>query len=93
MNIPSNILQCHDDPPHQLKSHSTTSIIASFSGSPTPEHEYVYQGEAGIFSHYDIIKIGPEFLEQNSNVLHIVQPTMHSTLSVYDIQLPITRYM
>ena len=93
MNIPSDILQCHDDPPHQLKSHSTTSIIASFPGSPTPEHKYVYQGEAGIFSHYDIIKIGPEFLKQKGNVLHVVQPTMRSTLSVYDIHPPIARYV
>ena len=39
---------------------------------------------------YDVIEIG---LKQKGNVLHVDQPTMCSTLSVYDIQPPITRYM
>ena len=34
---------------------------------------------------HDVIKIG--------DVLRVVQPTMHSTLGVYDIQPPIIRYM
>ena len=34
---------------------------------------------------HDIIKIRPEFLQQKGNIFHVVQPTMHSTLSVYDI--------
>ena len=44
-------------------------------------------GEPDIFSHLSIIRKGPEFLEQKSNVLHIVQQTICSTLGVYDIQL------
>ena len=39
---------------------------------------------------HDVIKIGPE---QKGNILHVVQPTMSSTLGVYDIQSPIARYM
>ena len=31
---------------------------------------------------------GPEFLEQKSNSLHAVHPTIHSTLGVWDIRLP-----
>ena len=38
----------------------------------------------------DIIEIG---LTQKGNVLRVVQPTMRLTLSMYDIQPPITRYM
>ena len=34
---------------------------------------------------HDIIKIRPEFLQQKDNIFHVVQPTMHSTLGVYDI--------
>ena len=37
---------------------------------------------------HDVIKIEAEFLEQKGNVLHVVQPTMCSTLSVYDIHTP-----
>ena len=33
----------------------------------------------------DVIKIGPEFLEQKGNVLCVVRPTMHSVFGVYDI--------
>ena len=35
-----------------------------------------------VVSDHDVIEIGPEFLEQKVNVLCVVQPTMHSTLSV-----------
>ena len=46
------------------------------------EREYVSQGEPGIFLRkHDVIKIGPQ---QKGNILHIVQPTMSSTLGVYD---------
>ena len=38
---------------------------------------------------HDVIKIGPE---QKGNVLCIVQPTLSSTLGVYDIRPPIARY-
>ena len=66
--------------------------LASFPGSSAPERELYTRGEPGIFflRKHDIIKIG---LKQKGNVLRIVQRTMRSTLSVYDIQLPITRYM
>ena len=37
---------------------------------------------------HDVIKIGPE-----DNILRIVQPTMSSTLVVYDIRPLIARYM
>ena len=47
-----------------------------------------------IFSRdHDVIKIGPEFLEQKGNVLRVIQPTLRSTLSVYDIRPPIVIYM
>ena len=39
---------------------------------------------------HDVIEM---VLKQKGNVLCIVQPTMHSTLGVYDIQPLITRYM
>ena len=39
---------------------------------------------------HDVIKIG---LKQKGNVLRVVQPTMRSTLGVYDIQPPLTKYM
>ena len=39
---------------------------------------------------HDVIKIRPE---QKGNILRVVQPTMSSTLGVYDIQRPIARYM
>ena len=63
--------------------------LASFPGS------YMYmQGEPGIYSHVTmmyVIKIGPEFLEQKNSIFHIVPPTMHLTLSVYDTRPLITR--
>ena len=51
------------------------------------------RGEPGkyLFLHeHDVIEKGPEFLEQKD---HVVQPTMHSTLGVYDICRPIGRYV
>ena len=47
-----------------------------------------------LFSHdHDIIEIGPEFLEQKGNVLHVIPPTLHSTLCVYDTRPPIAKYV
>ena len=47
-----------------------------------------------IFSRdHDIIKIGPEFLEQKGNVLRVIQPTLRSTLGVYDIRPLIVIYV
>ena len=39
---------------------------------------------------HDVIEIG---LKQKDNVLQVVQPTIRSTLGVYDIQPSITRYI
>ena len=64
-------------------------LLASFPGFPAPEREDVYPGEHGVFSHVAmLIKIGPEFFEQESNGLLVVQSTMHSILGVYDICSP-----
>ena len=38
---------------------------------------------------HDVIEM---VLKQKGNVLCVIQPTMHSTLNVYDIHPPITRY-
>ena len=67
--------------------HAYTSQIASFPGSPAPERKYMYAGRAWyLFSRdHDVIKIGPEFLEQKGNVLCVVHPTMHSTLRVSNV--------
>jgi len=62
--------------------------IASFPDFPAPERRAWYFSARG----HDVIKIGPEFLEQNGNVFRVVQPTMHSTFCVYDIHSPIVRY-
>ena len=37
---------------------------------------------------HDVIEMG---LKQKGNILGVVQPTMHSTIGVYDIQPPITK--
>ena len=71
------------------KNRERRQVIASFPGSP--EREINTRGEPGIFSH--VIKIGPEFLEQKGNVLRVIQPTLRSTLGVYDIRSPIARYV
>ena len=59
--------------------------IASFPGSPTPEHKHVYARRAGYLSSRGVIEIGPELLKQKGNVVCVVQPTIHSTLGVCDI--------
>ena len=52
----------------------------------------IMRGEPCIFvSHDHGITVGPEFLEQKGNILHVVQLTMRSKLSVYDIRPPTTR--
>ena len=55
----------------------------------------VYTGRAWyLFScDHGVIKTGPEFLEQKSNVLRVAQPTRCSMLSVYDIGPSIARYV
>ena len=40
-----------------------------------------------------LFKIGPQFLKQKGNILHIIQPTLHSTLGVYDNHPQIARYV
>ena len=47
-----------------------------------------------IFSRdHDVIKIGPEFLEQKGNVLRVIQPALCSTLGVYDVVYDSDNYM
>ena len=47
-----------------------------------------------IFSRdHDVIKIGPELLEQIANVLRVIQPALRLTLGVYDICSPIAIYV
>ena len=71
---------------------SIKSSLPSFPGSP--EHELYMRGEPGIFSHViNVIKMGPEILEQKDNVLRVIQPALHSTLGVYDIRSPIAIYV
>ena len=57
-----------------------------------PQNTNVYHGESlvSFLRKHDVIKIGPE---QKGNILYIVQPTMSSTLCVYDIRPLIARYM
>ena len=66
-------------------------FLASFPGSP--EREINTRGSRAwyIFSRdHDIIKIGPEFLEQKGNVLRVIQPALRSTLGMYDIGPPMS---
>ena len=56
-----------------------------------PRNVNMCRRESALFLYkHDIIEIE---LKQKGNVLCVVQPTMRSTLGVYDIQLLITRYM
>ena len=50
-----------------------TYMVASFPDFPALGREDVYTGTAWyLFScDHDVIKIGPEFLEQKGNVLHV----------------------
>ena len=61
-------------------------LVALFPGSPALECEHVYVGRACYLSsrEHDIIKIGPEFLEQKSNALCVgglskIQTLCHMT--------------
>ena len=66
--------------------------LASFPGSP--EHELYTRWAWYIFSRdHDVIKIGPEVLEQKGNVLCVIQPALRLTLGVYDIRSPIAIYV
>ena len=64
-------------------------------GFPTPQCNMYTWGEPWylFLREHDIIEIGPEFLEQKGNVLHVVKLTMRSTLSVYDICPLKAKYM
>ena len=57
-----------------------------------PRNANIYRGESlvSFLRKHDVIKIGPE---QNGNILRVVQSTVSSKLSVYDIRPPIARYM
>jgi len=67
----------------------------SFPGSLNLECEHWdYPGMESLvfFPHdHDVIEIGTEFLEQKGNILLVVQPTMCSPLSMYDICPMITK--
>ena len=63
---------------------SVRSVIhlASFPGSPRTRICICGQSLVSFVCKHDVIEIG---LKQKSNILYVVQPTMHSTLGVYDI--------
>ena len=61
------------------------SLIPMFSQNANSTH---VESLVSFLHKHDVIKIG---LKQKGNVLR-VQPTMRSTLGVYDIQPPTTRY-
>ena len=67
--------------------------LASFPGTPEREYEYAWRAWYLFSRDHDVIEIGPEFLEQKGNVLHIIQPTLRSMLDMYDIRSPIARYV
>ena len=64
----------------------TVSLVPRLLDSGRNANMYT-QEEPDIFSQYehDIIKIGPEFLEQKGNTLCVTRPTLCSMLGVYDI--------
>ena len=71
----------------------TQSCIIRISLVPRlPQNANMHHRESlvSFLCKHDISKIGPE---QKGNVLYVVQPTMSSTLCVYDIQPLIARYM
>ena len=75
--------------------HEVTHQASSITSNLVPRLPWnanLYHWESLVYflRKHDVIKIG---LKQKGNILYIVQPTMRSTLGVYDIQLPITRYM
>ena len=62
-----------------------TSFQAPTLGNVSVEVMQAWRAWYFLSCDHGVIKIGPEFLEQKSNILHVVQPTMHSTLGVHDI--------
>ena len=60
--------------------------VASFPGSPGMRIIHAWRAWYIFSRDHDVIKIGPEFLEQKGNLLHVIQLTLHSTLGVYDIR-------
>ena len=67
---------------HQVS--SITSISNLVPRLPRNVNLYCWESLVYFLRKHDVIKIG---LKQKG---HVVQPTMRSTLGVYDIQLPIT---
>ena len=70
-----------------LRCHVYPSLVPRLSWNAN-----MYRAESlvSFLRKHDVIKIGPK---QKGNVLRVVQPTMSSTLGVYDIRPPIARYM
>ena len=64
---------------------STSSFVPRVS-----QNANMYRWESLVSFFHDVIQM---VLKQKGNILCVVQPTMHSTLGVYDIQPVITRYM
>ena len=66
-------------------------LVASFPGSSRNVH--AWRAWYPFSRDHDVIKIGPEYLEQKGNVLRVIQPTLRSMLGVYDICPPIAIYV
>ena len=62
--------------------------LVSFPGSPERECTCV-ESLVSFLTYHDIIKMLPNFWEQKGNILFVIQPTLHSTLGVYDTRSPI----
>ena len=56
--------------------------LALFPGSPGMQIVYLWRAWYLFSRDHDVIEIGPEFLEQKGNVLHVIQSTLRLTLSV-----------
>ena len=67
--------------------------LASFPGSPGTRIVHAWRAWYIFTRDHDVIKIGPEFLEQKDNVLRIIQQTLCSMRSVYDIRSLIAIYV
>ena len=87
MGILESLMSFLDFGNHNL---ATVVTVALFPGSPRMQNMYRRESLVSILCEYDVIKLG---LTQKGNSLHVVQTTMRSTLGVYGIQPPITRYM
>ena len=71
---------------------ASIEVVASFPGSPGTRIIHAWRAWYIFSCDHDVIEIGPEFLEQKGNVLRVIQPTVRSTLGVYDIRSLIARY-